>query len=83
MYRNETLKIDPMTAEVFWCHIIPGDPYDLFPVPGAGFGKGQAAVELAPLETGCELRYAVKSTIGGQACPDRPASDRCRRQIAG
>jgi hypothetical protein len=62
--RIRTSKL--VSAEVFWCHIIPGDPYDLFPVPGAGFGKGQAAVELAPLETGCELRYAVKSTIGGK-----------------
>lgn len=38
MYRNEALKIDPMTAEVFGCHIIPGDPYGLFPVPGDACG---------------------------------------------
>jgi hypothetical protein len=32
----------------------------------AGFGKGQAAVRLAPTDTGCELTYTVQSTVGGK-----------------
>lgn len=32
----------------------------------AGFGKGQAAVQLLPAEGGCELRYSVHSSVGGK-----------------
>jgi carbon monoxide dehydrogenase subunit G len=32
----------------------------------AGFAKGQAAVELAPTETGTRLGYSVKAMVGGK-----------------
>jgi carbon monoxide dehydrogenase subunit G len=32
----------------------------------AGFGKGEAAVEIKPLEKGCELHYTVHSSVGGK-----------------
>ncbi|MDT4874272.1 Carbon monoxide dehydrogenase subunit G (CoxG) [compost metagenome] len=32
----------------------------------AGFGKGEAAVQLAPAGTGCELSYTVHSIVGGK-----------------
>jgi carbon monoxide dehydrogenase subunit G len=32
----------------------------------AGFGKGESAVELVPVDAGCELRYSVHSSVGGK-----------------
>jgi carbon monoxide dehydrogenase subunit G len=67
------VKIGPVSARftgrITLADVRPAEGYTLlFEAQGgaAGFGKGQAAVELAPLEAGCELRYAVKSTIGGK-----------------
>jgi carbon monoxide dehydrogenase subunit G len=67
------VKIGPVSARftgrITLTDVRPAEGYTLlFEAQGgvAGFGKGQAVVELAPLEAGCELRYAVKSTIGGK-----------------
>jgi type VI protein secretion system component VasF len=32
----------------------------------AGFGKGESAVEIKPLDRGCELHYTVHSSVGGK-----------------
>jgi carbon monoxide dehydrogenase subunit G len=32
----------------------------------AGFGKGESAIEIKPLEKGCELHYMVHSSVGGK-----------------
>ncbi len=67
------IKIGPVAARfsgrVRLSDIVPPQSYTLgFDAQGgvAGFGKGQAAVRLVPTETGCELSYAVQSTVGGK-----------------
>lgn len=67
------IKIGPVAARfsgrVRLSDIVPPQSYTLgFDAQGgvAGFGKGQAAVHLAPTETGCELTYTVQSTVGGK-----------------
>jgi len=67
------IKIGPVAARfsgrVRLSDIVPPQSYTLgFDAQGgvAGFGKGQAAVRLAPTDTGCELTYTVQSTVGGK-----------------
>ena len=67
------IKIGPVAARfsgrVRFSDIVPPQSYTLgFDAQGgvAGFGKGQAAVRLAPTDTGCELTYTVQSTVGGK-----------------
>lgn len=67
------IKIGPVSARfngrVTLTDIVPPDSYKIgFDAQGgvAGFGKGEAAVQLVPADTGCELRYTVHSTVGGK-----------------
>lgn len=67
------IKIGPVAARfsgrVRLSDIVPLQSYTLgFDAQGgvAGFGKGQAAVRLAPTDAGCELSYTVQSTVGGK-----------------
>ena len=67
------IKIGPVAARfsgrVTLTDIVPPTSYKLgFDAQGgvAGFGKGEAAVQLAPAATGCELSYTVHSTVGGK-----------------
>ena len=67
------VKIGPVSARfngrVQLSDIVPPNSYKLgFDAQGgvAGFGKGEAAVQLAPAGTGCELSYTVHSTVGGK-----------------
>lgn len=67
------IKIGPVSARfngrVQLSDITPPSSYKLgFDAQGgvAGFGKGEAAVQLAPAGTGCELSYTVHSTVGGK-----------------
>lgn len=67
------IKIGPVAARfsgrVTLSDIVPPTSYKIgFDAQGgvAGFGKGQAAVQLAPAATGCELSYTVHSTVGGK-----------------
>ncbi len=67
------IKIGPVAARfsgrVTLSDIVPPTAYKLgFDAQGgvAGFGKGEAAVQLAPAATGCELSYTVHSTVGGK-----------------
>ncbi len=67
------IKIGPVSArfngKVTLADIVAPSSYALrFDAQGgaAGFGKGESKVELVPNEAGCELRYTVKSTVGGK-----------------
>ncbi|MDO9437782.1 CoxG family protein [Hydrogenophaga sp.] len=67
------IKIGPVSARfsgrVLLSEIVPPKSYKIsFDAQGgvAGFGKGEAAVQLAPADTGCELTYTVHSTVGGK-----------------
>ena len=67
------IKIGPVAARfngrVTLSDIVPPSSYKIgFDAQGgvAGFGKGEAAVQLAPAASGCELSYTVHSTVGGK-----------------
>ena len=67
------IKIGPVAARfsgrVTLSDIVPPISYKIgFDAQGgvAGFGKGEAAVKLAPAASGCELSYTVHSTVGGK-----------------
>lgn len=67
------IKIGPVAARfsgrVTLSDIVPPQSYKIgFDAQGgvAGFGKGEAAVQLAPAASGCELSYTVHSTVGGK-----------------
>jgi carbon monoxide dehydrogenase subunit G len=67
------IKIGPVAARfngrIQLSDIVAPQSYTLgFDAQGgvAGFGKGQAAVQLLPTDGGCELRYTVHSTVGGK-----------------
>ncbi len=67
------IKIGPVAARfngrVQLSDIVAPQSYTLgFDAQGgvAGFGKGRAAVQLLPTDSGCELRYTVHSTVGGK-----------------
>lgn len=67
------LKIGPVSAKftgkIALSEIKPPASYKLsFDGQGgvAGFGKGSAAVTLAPLDDGCELAYTVQASVGGK-----------------
>ncbi len=67
------IKIGPVSARfngrVQLSDIVPPTSYKIgFDAQGgvAGFGKGEAAVQLAPAGTGCELSYTVHSSVGGK-----------------
>ncbi|WP_137920476.1 carbon monoxide dehydrogenase subunit G [Hydrogenophaga sp. 2FB] len=67
------IKIGPVAARfsgrVLLSDIVPPQSYKIgFDAQGgvAGFGKGEAAVQLTPKDTGCELGYTVHSTVGGK-----------------
>ena len=67
------IKIGPVAARfsgrVTLSDIVPPTSYKIgFDAQGgvAGFGKGEAAVQLAPATSGCELSYTVHSTVGGK-----------------
>lgn len=67
------LKIGPVSAKftgkITLSEISPPASYKLsFEGQGgpAGFGKGSAAVALAPNADGCELSYTVNATVGGK-----------------
>lgn len=67
------IKIGPVAARfsgrVLLSEIVPPQSYKIgFDAQGgvAGFGKGEAAVQLVPNDTGCELSYTVHSTVGGK-----------------
>ncbi len=67
------LKIGPVSAKftgkITLSDINPPESYKLsFEGQGgpAGFGKGSAAVSLAPKAEGCELSYTVHASVGGK-----------------
>ncbi len=67
------IKIGPVAARfngrVQLSDIVPQQSYTLgFEAQGgvAGFGKGEAAVQLRATDSGCELSYRVHSTVGGK-----------------
>ncbi len=67
------IKIGPVAARfngrVTLSDIQPPQSYKLgFDAQGgvAGFGKGEAAVQLTPAGSGCELNYTVHSSVGGK-----------------
>jgi carbon monoxide dehydrogenase subunit G len=67
------IKMGPVSAlfngSVQLTDIVAPQSYKLnFDAQGgvAGFGKGEAAVEIKSLEKGCELHYTVHSTVGGK-----------------
>lgn len=67
------IRIGPVSArfngKVTLADIVMPQSYSLkFDAQGgaAGFGKGESQVQLIPNETGVELRYTVKSTVGGK-----------------
>jgi carbon monoxide dehydrogenase subunit G len=67
------IKMGPVSAlfngHVQLADIVPPQSYKLnFDAQGgvAGFGKGESAVEIRPLEKGCELHYTVHSSVGGK-----------------
>lgn len=67
------IRIGPVSArfngKVTLTDIVIPQSYSLkFDAQGgaAGFGKGESHVELIPNEAGVELRYTVKSTVGGK-----------------
>ena len=68
-----SLKIGPVSAKfggkIALSDIVAPDRYTIsFEGQGgaAGFGKGSAKVTLVPIETGCELQYAVQAQVGGK-----------------
>ena len=67
------IRIGPVSArfngKVSLADIVVPQSYSLkFDAQGgaAGFGKGESQVQLIPNEAGVELRYTVKSTVGGK-----------------
>jgi carbon monoxide dehydrogenase subunit G len=67
------IRIGPVSArfngKVTLADIVVPESYSLrFDAQGgaAGFGKGESQVLLVPNEQGVELRYTVKSTVGGK-----------------
>ncbi len=67
------IRIGPVSArfngKVTLADIVVPESYALrFDAQGgaAGFGKGESQVQLVPNEQGVELRYTVKSTVGGK-----------------
>lgn len=67
------IKIGPVAARfngrVQLSDIVAQQSYTLgFEAQGgvAGFGKGEAAVQLRATDSGCELSYRVHSTVGGK-----------------
>jgi carbon monoxide dehydrogenase subunit G len=67
------IRIGPVSArfngKVTLADIVVPESYALrFDAQGgaAGFGKGESQVHLVPNEQGVELRYTVKSTVGGK-----------------
>jgi carbon monoxide dehydrogenase subunit G len=67
------IKMGPVSAlfngSVQLTNIVAPQSYKLnFDAQGgvAGFGKGEAAVEIKPLEKGCDLHYTVHSSVGGK-----------------
>lgn len=67
------IRIGPVSArfngKVTLADIVAPESYSLrFDAQGgaAGFGKGESHVQLVPNDTGVELRYSVKSTVGGK-----------------
>jgi carbon monoxide dehydrogenase subunit G len=67
------IKMGPVSAlfngSVQLTDIVAPQSYKLnFDAQGgvAGFGKGEAAVEIKPLAMGCELHYTVHSSVGGK-----------------
>lgn len=67
------LRIGPVSAkfkgQITLTDIEPPNSYRiLFEGQGgpAGFGKGQAQVQLAPTPTGCDLAYTVQASVGGK-----------------
>jgi carbon monoxide dehydrogenase subunit G len=67
------LRIGPVSAkfkgQITLTDIVPPHSYRiLFEGQGgpAGFGKGQAEVQLSPTSTGCTLAYTVQASVGGK-----------------
>ena len=67
------VKVGPVAAKfagkITLTDVKPPDSYTLgFDGQGgaAGFGKGQAQVQLMPQGTGCELSYSVRAQVGGK-----------------
>ena len=67
------IRIGPVSArfngKVTLADIVAPESYSLrFDAQGgaAGFGKGESQVQLVPNDSGVELRYTVKSTVGGK-----------------
>ena len=67
------IRIGPVSArfngKVTLADIVVPESYSLrFDAQGgaAGFGKGESQVHLVQNDTGVELRYSVKSTVGGK-----------------
>lgn len=67
------LKIGPVSAKfsgkITLSDIVPPASYTIsFDGQGgvAGFGKGQAQVQLKPQDGGCELAYSVQAQVGGK-----------------
>ncbi len=67
------VKIGPVSARfngrLKLSDIVPMQSYKIgFEAQGgaAGFGKGDASVQLTPTDTGCTLTYQVHSAVGGK-----------------
>ena len=67
------VKVGPVAAKfagkITLTDVKPPESYTLgFDGQGgaAGFGKGQAQVQLTPQGTGCELSYSVRAQVGGK-----------------
>ncbi len=67
------LRIGPVSARfkghISLSDIVPPSSYRIsFEGQGgpAGFGKGQAQVQLTPTAAGCELSYSVSASVGGK-----------------
>jgi carbon monoxide dehydrogenase subunit G len=67
------LRIGPVSARfkghISLSDVVPPSSYRIsFEGQGgpAGFGKGQAQVQLTPADAGCELSYAVSASVGGK-----------------
>lgn len=67
------LRIGPVSAkfkgQITLTDIQPPQSYRImFEGQGgpAGFGKGQAQVQLSPTDTGCDLAYTVQASVGGK-----------------
>jgi carbon monoxide dehydrogenase subunit G len=67
------IKMGPVSAlfngHVQLTDIVAPQSYKLnFDAQGgvAGFGKGESAVQIKPLDKGCELHYTVHSSVGGK-----------------